>query len=429
VRWARGAWNYRKRDPQVRRGATQWRTELFTDSPEEQRARRTRRSKSASCSSPKNSAVLFYGVVSDSTEEAVDLFTTGEEAERSSRRGIETSLTRLTVKRRGLRTVRVILLLEERRGMKKLIATLVLVALVFAGSAQANVKLGATIRGGPQVGSPNHGLTKAAERARVEQMLGRKLAVERIFVPGGGMFPSSYALDSARGGRIPLLSFAAPDTMTWRRVANGGWDSELRDRFRKLVANYPLMLRAILIYETEPDVLVQQYKGTPRAYRAAYRHIHSLAQKVGVTNRWATAISGYTWWPQSGRHPGDYYLDFVTYVGADIYGSQVTTCDTSYWSAFRTKTARAYRWIVAKGKKMIIPELGQRENMNDPYAKARWLVGMRAMVKTEFPEIAIITWSHSDFGGPCSYPRTWWIDTSSRSLSAFRAMALDPYFN
>jgi hypothetical protein len=313
--------------------------------------------------------------------------------------------------------------------MKKLIATLLLMALVFAGSAQSKVKLGAAIRGGHQVGSPNHGLTKAAERARVEQMLGRKLAVERIFVPGGEMFPSSYVLDSARGGRIPLLSFAAPPGMTWRRVANGAWDSEFRERFRKLVANYPLMSRAILIYESEPDIVVQQHKGRPRAYRAAYRHVHALAKKVGVTNRWATALSAYTWTRESGRHPADWYLGFVTFVGADIYGAEVSTCDASHWSAFRSRTARPYRWIVAKGKKMIIPEVGQRENVNDPFAKQRWLVGMRVMVKTEFPRIAIITWSHSDFGGPCSYPRTWWIDTSSRALSAFRAMALDPYFN
>jgi hypothetical protein len=313
--------------------------------------------------------------------------------------------------------------------MKKLIATLLLMALVFVGSAQSKVKLGAAIRGGHQVGSPNHGLTKEAERARVEQMLGRKLAVERIFVPGGEMFPSSYVLDSARGGRIPLLSFAAPPGMTWRRVANGAWDSEFRERFRKLVANYPLMSRAILIYESEPDIVVQQHKGRPRAYRAAYRHVHALAKKVGVTNRWATALSAYTWTRESGRHPADWYLGFVTFVGADIYGAEVSTCDASHWSAFRTRTARPYRWIVAKGKKMIIPEVGQRENVNDPFAKQRWLVGMRVMVKTEFPRIAIITWSHSDFGGPCSYPRTWWIDTSSRALSAFRAMALDPYFN
>jgi hypothetical protein len=313
--------------------------------------------------------------------------------------------------------------------MKKLMAALVLAALVVAGSAHAKVKLGAAIRGGHQAGSPDHGLTKAAERARVEEMLGRKLAVERIFVPGGEVFPSDYVLDTARDGRMPLLSFAAPRWMTWRQVANGAWDSEFRTSFRKVVANYPLMSRAILIYETEPDIVAQQHKGTPRAYRAAYRHVHALAEKVGITNRWATSISAYTWTRESGRHPADWYLGFVTFVGVDLYGAEVSTCDASYWTAFRTRAARPYRWIVARGKKMIVPELGQRENPNDPYAKQRWIEGMRVMVKTEFPRIRIITWSHSDFGGPCSYPRTWWIDTSPRALSAFREMALDPYFN
>ena len=312
--------------------------------------------------------------------------------------------------------------------MKKLVAALTLTALVYAGSAEAKVQLGAAIRGGHQAGSPDHGLTKAAERARVERMLGRKLAVERIF-SGSKSFPSDYVLGTARDGRIPLLSFAAPRSVTWRQVANGAWDSKFRASFRKLVANYPLMSRAILIYENEPDIVAQQHKGRPKAFRAAYRHVHALAKKVGVTNRWATALSAYTWTRESGRHPADWYLPFVRFVGADMYGSEVVGCGTRYWSAFRTRVARPYSWIVARGKKMIIPELGQREDVNDPFAKQRWLEGMRVMVKTEFPRIAIITWSHSDFGGPCSYPRSWWIDTSSRALSAFREMALDPYFN
>ena len=313
--------------------------------------------------------------------------------------------------------------------MKKFIAALVLVALVFAGSAQAKVKLGAAIRGGHQAGSPDHGVTRAAERARVERMLGRKLAVERIFVPGGERFPSDYVLDTARDGRIPLLSFAAPRSMTWRQVANGAWDSEFRTSFRRVVANYPLMSRAILIYDNEPDVVNQRHKGKPRAYRAAYRHVHALAKKVGITNRWATAISGYTWTRESGRHPADWYLGFVTFVGVDFYGSEVVGCGTRFWSAFRPRAARPYRWITARGKKMIIPELGQREDVSDPFAKQRWIDGMRVMLKTVFPRITIITWSHSDFGGPCSYPRAWWIDSSPRALSAFRQMALDPYFN
>jgi hypothetical protein len=313
--------------------------------------------------------------------------------------------------------------------MKKTVFTLFLVALVLPASGYAKVKLGAAILGGPQAGSPDHGLTKAAERDRVEQMIGRKLAVERIFVRGGGAFPTPYVLDTARDGRIPLLSFAAPRSMSWRQVANGAWDSEFRASFRKLVANYPLMSRAILIYETEPDVDVQRHKGTPRAYRAAYRHVHALALKVGVTNRWATAISAYTWTRESGRHPADWYLGFVTFVGVDMYGSEVTTCAASFWTAFRTRAARPYNWIVARGKKMIIPEVGQKEDVDDPFAKQRWLEGMHVMVKTEFPKLAIITWAHSDFGGPCSYSRSWWIDSSPRSLSAFRAMALDPYFN
>jgi hypothetical protein len=291
-------------------------------------------------------------------------------------------------------------------------------ALLLAGSASADVKLGAFVL-------EHDGRSRAVERNRIETALGRKLGVERHYVPPGKEFPSGYVIDSARDGRLQVLSFSAPSSMRWRRVANGGYDRSFRASFRKLKANYPLLKSMVLIYENEPDQSRKSYKGSPANYRAAYRHVHRLARSVGVTNRWSTALSEWTWYA---RNPSDWMLPFLTFVGVDIYGVSVFECGAQGWQSFHHTTIRPYRWIASHGKKMLIAELGIREDLSRPSRKAKWFEGMRSAVK-DMPALKIIAYSHTDFGGPCSYRRGYWIDSSWRSRRAFRAMALDSYFH
>jgi hypothetical protein len=292
-----------------------------------------------------------------------------------------------------------------------------LAALLLAGSASADVKLGAFVQG-------NHGRSRAAERNRVETALGRKLGVERDYVPAGKVFPTRYEIRSARGGRLQVLSFSAPSSMSWLEVANGGYDDYFRASFRKLRANYPLLKSMVLIYENEPDQERKSYKGSPADYRAAYSHVYHLARSMQITNRWSTGLSEWTWY---GRNPSDWVLPFLTFVGVDVYGVYIDKCGAQGWQSFRDTTIVPYRWIASHGKKMLIAELGIREDGSRPRRKAKWFRGMRSTVKN-MPSLKIIAYSHTDFGGPCSYRHGYWIDSSSRSRRAFRAMALDSYF-
>lgn len=304
---------------------------------------------------------------------------------------------------------------EEERSVRFTISALA--ALLLAGSASADVKLGAFVL-------DHDGRSRAAERNRIEAAIGRKLGVERHYVPPGKEFPSDYVIESARRGRLPVLSFSAPSTMRWRRVANGRYDRSFRASFRKLKANYPLLKSMVLIYENEPDQSRKRYKGSPAAYRAAFRHVYRLARSMGITNRWSTALSEWTWY---GRKPRDWMLPFLTFVGVHIYGVSVFECGAQGWQSFRDTTIKPYRWIASHGKKMLIGELGIREDRSRPRRKAKWFKGMRSAVRN-MPALKIIAYSHTDFGGPCSYRRGYWIDSSPRSRRAFRAMALDSYF-
>jgi hypothetical protein len=58
-----------------------------------------------------------------------------------------------------------------------------------------------------------------------------------------------------------------------------------------------------------------------------------------------------------------------------------------------------------------------------PGAKARWLAGAHAALKTHLPRIAAVVYFDAD------RQYDWRISTSPDSLAAFKAMAADPYFN
>lgn len=295
---------------------------------------------------------------------------------------------------------------------------------------QPGVVLGARPLGGAQAGSPGHGLTDAAERDRIEGLIDRKFGMERIYYNWGSDWPNAYAFESASGGRVSLISFNSGG-YTWAQVAAGNGDAWLRLRYRKL-KTHPELASAILSYHHEPESDVAA-KGPASDFVAAFRHVVTVARQEGVGNKWALTLMDFT--INSGRpvepwYPGDAYVDFI---GFDIYGASVNTptaadCDATGWESFYETTIKPYNWALSKGKPMIIPELGQREDPDNSQRKAGWIKAMRVDLKARFPNIVAFTWAHSDFGGPCAYPYAWWIDTSSQALAAFAAMANDSYF-
>jgi beta-mannanase len=114
-------------------------------------------------------------------------------------------------------------------------------------------------------------------------------------------------------------------------------------------------------------------------------------------------------------YPGDAYVDWV---GLDAYnwGSSSTCCT---WMSFADLATDLYRDYAAV-KPLMLPETSSAEVGGD---KAAWIQAMRTGLPRDFPAIKAVVWFDID------KETDWRIASSPATLAAYRAMALDPYFN
>jgi hypothetical protein len=280
-------------------------------------------------------------------------------------------------------------------------------------SAPRPVLYGARARG-------HDGRTDAEELARIEGLIGRKFDAERFYWHIGDSLPSADAKKSVGKGRVPIISLGS-GPYSWAEVASGAADSQLRTLFREIKAEGGLFLKAIIGFMNEPESKVGTL-GSADEYRAAFQRVVTIAREEGLPNKWTTFLQSNTWETLNPTDwwPGDPYVD---YMGVQGYGSNPNTCDTRQWRSFTATFQAPYAFALRHGKPMLIGEWGQREDRADPQRKAEWLRNAAVVMERNMPRIRVVSYYHSDGGGPCAYEDSWWIDTSPQALEAFAAMA------
>jgi beta-mannanase len=165
-------------------------------------------------------------------------------------------------------------------------------------------------------------------------------------------------------------------------------------------------------------------KGTvgPQKYIEAYRHVFRIFKQEGAHNVvwvWCplvTNVPDEPWNHWSKYYPGDEYVDWI---GFDAYnwGTSSSCCR---WMSFRELITPIYRDYAGKGKPLMIPEFSSAEKGGN---KAEWITTMHNELKTDFTEIRALVWFH------INKETDWRIDSSPATLKAYKAMALDPYFD
>jgi hypothetical protein len=161
--------------------------------------------------------------------------------------------------------------------------------------------------------------------------------------------------------------------------------------------------------------------GGPAKYIAAYRHVHDLFVADGATNVawvWCPLVADVpsdAWNHWTNYYPGDAYVDWV---GLDAYnwGTSSSCCT---WQSFGELVTDLYDDYAGK-KPLIVPETASAELGGN---KAAWIADLQQQLKTHFTAIKAVVWFD------INKETDWRIASSPPTLAAYKAMALDPFFN
>ena len=267
-----------------------------------------------------------------------------------------------------------------------------------------------------------------------EVALGRTLNIQRIYYAWNDIFPDATVTDDLAKGRIPLMSWYPgirnPDKsityITWSDIANGNQDSVIIARALAIKAlGQPVMFT----FHHEPEDLNH---GTSSDFVAAWKHIHDVFLQQGTTNVVWVLITFASWYDNNRinqYYPGDQYVDWLGPDGYNFFGTWTGQggCKRA-WVTFQSVFQGVVNWNASHGKPILAAEWGTTEDPADPNRKAQWFTDAQALIKSpgweNFKGLVYYNNDNSAVEG-CN----WKVDSSPTSFDAFKAMALDPYFD
>lgn len=265
---------------------------------------------------------------------------------------------------------------------------------------------------------PRNGQTIRTAIADLEAMIERPLAISRHYLTWDSDLPDRHQVWSAQQGRTPYVAWHATSRrrgVSWASIAAGAEDAWIRTQARSVAqAGFPMLL--CFHHEPENDVSL----GAASDFVGAYQRVRSVFAHEAVSNvTWVVTLMRTAY---AGGHGGyeAWLPDEFDLLGVDGYNRNVSR----QWSPFESMFAPAREAAAAIGKGLMIGEYGCAERGTDPDAKAAWFTDAGTTIKS-WPEVTAAVYSHSY---SAQYRRAYWVDTSPTSLSAFRAVGLDPYF-
>jgi hypothetical protein len=261
--------------------------------------------------------------------------------------------------------------------------------------------------------------------AKLEAQTGTTFAIDHRYYNWDAPFSVQLMRNTAAHGRIPFLAFQsslpakAGRKILYANIANGKEDASIDARADAAKAfGKPMFVS----FDHEPNDRIGN-NGTAEEYVAAWRHIVDVFRQRGATNvafvYVQTAASFRSGSPlDDSLYPGDNYIDWVA---ADGYNFFACPGKKAGWTPFKQIFNAFYTWGKAKGKPMMIAELGVSEDPNNPDRKADWYRQAEQQVQ-QFPDIRAVVYYN---GAPkCAN----WVDSSTQALSGFEDFAKSSHF-
>lgn len=249
----------------------------------------------------------------------------------------------------------------------------------------------------------------------LDNQIGRKLAIDNLFVRWNHQLPVRVARWDQSQGIIPMISWAgAPANL----ISSGAYDRMIRaDAFQLRALHRPVMLR----WFAEMDGIAKHSLAeSPSRFIAAWRHVHNIFARAGagnVTWVWCPNAFHFADGVSQAYYPGSRYVGWIC---ADGYNWAPGRRHASWVSVAHIFSAY-YHWGRRMGKPMMIGEFGVMERA--PGQKAAWFRQADQQLRTQLTAIKAIVYFNSVHSG-----MNWRVTSSAASLAAFRAFARDPYF-
>lgn len=257
---------------------------------------------------------------------------------------------------------------------------------------------------------------RLASVATFQDQLGRRLNIVHTYRKWADPAVTESDRRFVADGAILLYSWAGTDT---RDIAAGRYDAQVTARAEAIRA----LGRPVLLewrWEMDRPNLAGEVGG-PAAYIAAWKHLHALFAAAGATNAswvWCPTADGFAnGGDAASYYPGDSQVDWLCVDAYPGSGSR---------RSFGTVVAPFLRWAAGHAKPVIIGEYGAPDSW-DPATRAAWLRAATATIKAS-PQIRAACYYDSD---PVrDHPvEDYALENDPAALSAFTAMARDPYFN
>ena len=277
---------------------------------------------------------------------------------------------------------------------------------------------------------PAAGESLADSLLAFEDLIGRRVDLDRQYGALDDEVPGAHEAWSAGGGRTPLLSIASHlasgEVVPWAAVADPD-DPRAAPLIDALIERLRAFDRPILvIFHDQPEEEDPALYGGPDDYLRAWRRVVEAARAAGADNAtWVWALGAGAFPTEADAwYPGDEWVDWLGVTGFNAYGDGETR-----WRTFPATFAPFRAWSLERGRPLLVVATASTENPyvtpDEPRSKPTWIREALATLE-EWPEVQGLVW----FNGPGpDAARQWSIDSTSDSLDAFRELATSPLFD
>ncbi len=276
--------------------------------------------------------------------------------------------------------------------------------------------------------------------AEIEDQLGRKLDIVRVFESWESNFPSDFHSEMVTGDRLMVVSVRPRrfdgTKIPWRDIADATpgsqlysemvtWGGELRD----------LDVPVWFALHHEPEAAGSADYGDAADFIDAWRAMVDVIRAQGADNvefawimtAWSFEVSDSDARHASYWYPGDAYVDLI---GSDAYNwGKCRESATDSWRTLEdTIEPQRQFGLEHPGKSLFLAEVASTERPSDwGDAKADWVDEAQALFQEPGWEQFVAT-SFFDVTDD-SYPYCHWpVDSSPEALAALVDLAADPFY-